>query len=303
MNRLKNFLRSDESHGASLLLTLALSFAALSAHSALQEQVIRLPARVTDMYGKVIERELVVTVFEDSAVKSAEKPIAILLHGRSAEPAQRLGMGRAVMKANAQWLTELGFVVAVPTRIGYGVTGGDDAEDSGSCFAKKYPPGYQAAADQTLVVLQHMQQRSDVDKSRAVVIGQSYGGTTAITLAAMNPPGIKATINFAGGGGGDALTQPQQPCGPYWLEKMFARYGETARIPTLWVYTENDQWMGAKYPVQWHQAFMNAGGNGKFVQFGPDGKDGHYMFSQAPDKWRPLVKSFLMEHGLLDEEK
>ena len=84
---------------------------------------------------------------------------------------------------------------------------------------------------------------------------------------------------------------------------MFARYGETARIPTLWVYTENDQWMGAKYPVQWHQAFVNAGGNGKFVQFGPDGKDGHYLFSQAPDKWRPLVKSFLMEHGLLAEEK
>lgn len=115
----------------------------------------------------------------------------------------------------------------------------------------------------------------------------------------MNPEGVKATINFAGGGGGNPVTQPGQPCAPYRLEQMFGNYGKTARIPTLWIYTENDLWMGAKYPPQWHQAFVNAGGVGEFVQFEPNGKDGHGLFTQAPEVWRPKVQGFLRQQGLL----
>ncbi len=251
------------------------------------------------MYGKAIDQEFVVTVFEDDAFAKGPKPIAIVMHGRAADAVKRATMGRATYKTNAHWLAEQGFVVAVPTRIGYGVSGSEDAEDSGSCSGKNYHPAYQAAADQTLVVLRHMQQRPDVDKLRTVVIGQSFGGATAMTLASMNPEGIKAAINFAGGGGGNPVTQPGQPCAAHRLEQMFGNYGKTARIPTLWIYTENDQWMGAKYPAQWHQAFVNAGGVGEFVQFGPNGKDGHGLFTQAPEVWRPKVQAFLKQQGLL----
>lgn len=284
---------------ASLVLFAILSLALPAAQATIQETVIRLPARVSDAYGKVIEQEFVVTVFEDDAPAPAPRPIALLLHGRAADPAKRAKMGRATYRANARWLVHQGFVVAVPTRIGYGETGGEDVEDTGSCGNKIYPPGYQAAADQGLVVLRYMQQRPGTDPDRAVVIGQSYGGATAITLASLNPPGLKAAINFAGGGGGNPETHPREPCAPIRLEQMFARYGKSARVPTLWIYTENDQWMGAKYPTQWHQAFVAAGGTGAFVQFGPNGKDGHGLFTQAPEVWRPQVTSFLREHGLM----
>jgi dienelactone hydrolase len=269
------------------------------AQAALQEEVIRLRAQVTNMYGKEVEQEFVVTVFSDDATRDLRKPIAIVLHGRAADADKRAAMGRVTYKVNAQWLVEQGFLVAVPTRIGYGVSGGEDVEDSGSCGRKYYPPAYQAAADQTLVVLKHLQQREDIDKDRAVVIGQSFGGATAITLAAMNPVGLKAVINFAGGGGGNPATRAGDPCAPSSLEQMFAKYGQTARVPSLWIYTENDQWMGAKYPAQWHRAFANAGGVGEFVQFGPNGKDGHGLFTQAPDVWRTRVRSFFEQHGLL----
>ncbi len=288
---------------ASLLLMAASLALCASAHAAIQETVVRLPARVSDTYGKVIEQEFVLTVFEDDAPTPAPRPIAIVLHGRAADADKRAALGRATYRANARWLVRQGFVVAVPTRIGYGETGGEDVEDTGSCNNKIYPPGYQAAAEQAIVTLRHMQQRPGADPNRAVVIGQSYGGATAITLASLNPPGLKAAINFAGGGGGNPETHPTQPCAPQRLEQMFARYGKTAKVPTLWIYTENDQWMGPKYPAQWHQAFVAAGGTGEFVQFGPNGKDGHGLFTQAPDVWHARVTSFLKQQGLLPSEE
>lgn len=282
-----------------LLLCLWICCVSSIAAAALKEEVIHLRAQVSNSYGLVVEREFVVTVWTDDSARHSSKPIAILLHGRAADPLKRAGLGRAAFKVNSQWLAAQGFVVAVPTRIGYGVSGGEDVEDSGNCNQKNYLPGYQAAADQTLVVLKHLQLRADVDKDRAIVIGQSYGGATAITLAAMNPPGLKAVINFAGGGGGNSVTRPGDPCDAHLLEQMFAKYGETARIPSLWIYTENDQWMGAEYPVRWHRAFIKAGGIGEFVQFGPNGKDGHGLFTQDPDLWRPRVRSFMEEQGML----
>lgn len=282
-----------------LVLATACWLPSSNALAEVQESTVRLRAQVSNMYGKTIEQEFDVALFENDAPVKGLKPLAIVMHGRAAMPNKRAAMDISVNKANARWLARLGFVVALPVRIGYGPTGGEDAEDSGNCNQKNYPPGYKAAADQTLVVMQYMQQQPGADKDRVVAIGQSYGGTTAITLASMNPDGLKASINFAGGGGGNADTQPEQPCAPHRLERMFASYGSTARIPTLWIYTENDRWMGSKYPTQWHQAFVKAGGQGEFVQFGPNGKDGHGLFTQAPAIWRPKVREFLTQHGLL----
>ena len=113
-------------------------------------------------------------------------------------------------------------------------------------------------------------------------------------------PGVVATINFAGGGGGNPATQPQEPCAPNRLKRMFADYGRSARIPTLWVYTENDQWFGPKYPREWFDAFKAGGGVGEFVLFPPNGKDGHYLFTQDPEVWRPKAMAFLRANGYLD---
>jgi dienelactone hydrolase len=97
-----------------------------------------------------------------------------------------------------------GFAVWVPTRLGYGESGTEpDPEYSGTCSGKKYIPAYEVAASSTLDVIAYAKQQSYVDPARIVVLGQSYGGTTAITLAAKNPSGLIATINFAGGGGGN----------------------------------------------------------------------------------------------------
>jgi dienelactone hydrolase len=268
-------------------------------HAKLVQEIIKIPMTVSNAYGKEETRDVVVTVFVDNATP-APHPIMVIGHGRAAEAEKRIAMGRWTQITNATWFSKMGFLVAVPTRIGYGVTGGEDLEDSGTCARKNYPPGYAAAAVQTLKVLDVMRQRSDTAKDRAIVVGQSFGGATAITVAAQNPAGVQATINFAGGGGGNPETMPQNPCGQPALKQMFADYGKTARMPTLWVYTENDMFFGPKLPREWFDAYKANGGHGEFALFPPQGSNGHGFFSMAPDVWHSRVLEFLRANGYPD---
>jgi len=271
-------------------------FWASSSHARLIEEVIKVPVKVANNYGKEVAQDIVVTVFYDDTAPKPY-PLLVLGHGRDAEPAGRAAMGRAKYSANSRWLTRLGFMVAVPTRIGYGESGGEDVEDTGECNRKNYPPGYAAAAEQTLKVLDTLRQRHDTAKDRAIIMGQSFGGTTAITVAAQNPAGIQATINFAGGGGGNPKTKPQDPCAAPLLKSMFSDYGKTARIPTLWNYTENDMFFGPKLPKEWFDAFKAAGGVGEYKLYPAHGDDGHSLFTRAPEVWQPRVLEFLRANG------
>lgn len=260
------------------------------------EEEFELPVQVQDAYGKTVAQPIRVTVFRDDEARGP-RPLAVINHGRAPEAVKRAEMGRSRYPAASRWFVRQGFVVALPTRIGYGVSGGEDIEDTGSCANKRYPPGYAAAAAQTEALLQHMSQRPEVLPDRSLVVGQSYGGATSIAVAAANPPGVVATINFAGGGGGNPKTQPGRPCAPQALERMFADYGRTAKLPTLWIYTENDQFFGPTYPKEWFAAFRAAGGQGEFVQFPPAGEDGHSLFTAFPATWQPTVADFLRRQG------
>lgn len=260
------------------------------------EEQFELPVEVVDAYGKKIAQAIQVTLVRDDAA-AAPQPLLILNHGRAPEAPKRAELSLVPYLRNARWFVQRGFVVALPVRVGYGASGGEDVEDSGPCNDKRYPPGYAAAAQQTLQLERALQQREFVAKGRSVVIGQSYGGTTAVAVAAMNPPGVVAAINFAGGGGGNPKTQPERPCAPNRLEAMFGKYGATAKVPMLWVYTENDQYFGPTYPKEWFEAFRKAGGDGEFVQFPPHGSDGHPLFTSFPQVWRPVVVEFLRKQG------
>jgi len=275
--------------------TLALACGA-GAQARLVEEQLDLPVQVHDAYGKTVAQTIRVTVFVDDATP-APHPVIVVNHGRAPEAADRVALGRARYTEVSRWLARQGFVVAVPTRIGYGVSGGEDVEDSGGCTRKNYPPGYLAAAHQTEAVLAAMAARTDTLKDRSVVLGQSYGGATSVAVASLNPPGVVAAINFAGGGGGNPKTQPQAPCAPQAIERMYAEFGRTAKMPMLWVYTENDQYFGPSYPKAWVKAFQDSGGMAEFVQFEPHGDDGHSLFTRFPAVWQPTVAAFLRKQG------
>jgi len=277
-------------------LTLLLAALPLAAQAKLVEQQFDLPVRVTNAWGKVVEQPIRVTLFLDDATP-APRPMLLLNHGRAVDADARAAMGRARFTEASRWLAQRGFLVAVPTRVGYGVSGGEDVEDSGACGNRRYPAVFRAAADQSLQLLDELRKHDDVLKDRTVVMGQSFGGATAVALAALNPPGVVAAINFAGGGGGDPKGHPEQPCSPAALVKLFAGYGQTARVPMLWAYTENDRYFGPTLPREWFDAFRKAGGQAEFRQFPPHGDDGHQLFAKFPQVWQPVVADFLRRQG------
>lgn len=274
------------------LATAVLLTVAGSARAALVEDQMDIPARVTTAWGKTVDHAVHVTVFFDDSTP-APRPILLLNHGRATDVEGRASMGRARYPAASRWFAERGFLVVVPTRIGYGVTGGEDVEDSGDCTHRNYPPAYRAAADESLQVLATVQRRADARPDRTVVVGQSFGGATSVALAALAPAGVVAAINFAGGGGGDPKLRPEQPCNQPQLKRLFAGYGETARVPMLWVYAENDRFFGRTLPREWFQAFRAAGGQAELQQLPPQGEDGHQLFAKFPQVWQPVVADFL----------
>jgi dienelactone hydrolase len=167
--------------------------------SELTERVLKVPVKLEDMYRKVIEREITVTVFQQAG--GAPYPLMVLSHGRAPDSAGRQNLGRARYSEASTHFASLGYSVWVPTRIGYGVSGTDlDPENSGACGSMVYPPAYAAAAEQVLQVIAYAKQLPEIDGTRIVSVGQSFGGATSIALAARNPAGLVAAVNFAGGG-------------------------------------------------------------------------------------------------------
>jgi dienelactone hydrolase len=277
-----------------LALLFALLAAAQPGAARMVEEVTDLTATAANARGRSVTHPIKVTIFHDDAVPRA--PFLVLNHGRPARAEDFVKMGRQRFSDNSKYFVARGFVVLVPTRIGYGITGGEDVEDSGGCQGKNYPPVYEAAAQQTLQVLVHAGTLPYVDAARGIVLGQSFGGATAIAVAAKNVAGVVAAVNFAGGGGNPA-TRPADPCRPDQLRKLFAGYGATARMPTLWLYSENDKYFGKDYPREWFEAFVAAGGKGEFVQLPPHGEDGHASFSRNSAAWRPAFEDFLRRNG------
>ena len=270
---------------------LGLWLAALPAEAEINEEVVDLPVTVTNRAGAKISQPIKLTIFRDDA--RAKAPFLVLNHGRSGNAYVRAAMGRARYSDNARYLVSLGYAVFVPTRIGYGVTYGPNIEDTGPCQRKVYPTGYEAAAQLTLQVIDYAKTRSYVEPARGIVMGQSYGGATALAIAAKRVPGVLAAINFAGGGGGDPEKSPEKPCRPDLLAELFATYGATARIPTLWLYSTNDRYWGPELPKAWLKAFTDQGGKAEFVELPAHGDDGHSSFTRNPDAWKPAVEGFL----------
>jgi len=273
----------------------------VAACAGLREELIDLPVTASSIYGRSYSGTIKVVVWRDDARERS--PFMLLNHGRPSSPADMAKMGTVKYSDNSRYFVGLGFAVFVPTRMGYGVSGGEDLEYSGGCSDKRYVPAYEAAAQQSLQLIEYARSRPYVDAARGLVVGQSYGGMTSAALAAKNPAGVVAAVNFAGGGGGDPKGRPGNPCRADLLEALYAQYGTTARIPTLWLYSENDRYWGKDRPRTWFAAFTAKGAPAEFVQLPalpPElGDDGHATFTRHPSAWRPPFEAFLRQQGFL----
>jgi dienelactone hydrolase len=265
------------------------------ATAAVVEDVIDVPVTVRSIYGKEFRQAIKVTVFRDD--QRQKSPYLVLNHGRPPKDADIVQMKRQRFPNVSQYFVSLGFVVLVPTRVGYGEAGGPDVEYTGKCDNKTYAPALAAAADQTQALLKFAETLPYVDITRGIVVGQSFGGMTSIALSARSLPGLAAAVNFAGGAGGSPTERPANPCDLRQLDRLFAEYGAGAKVPTLWFYSQNDRFWGPKLPRKWFDIFVGAGGRGKFISLPAFKDDGHVIFSGNPEAWKPAFESFLHDIG------
>ena len=259
-----------------------------------REAIERVEVAVKDVFGKESKGALLVTTFRPQG--TGPFPLVIINHGRSTET--RATYGRQRFEGAARYFVRKGFAVAVPLRFGYGeLAASGDPEDSMSCSNPHYQPAGEAAAQQVVAVARHMQLQSDIDPKRLVVIGQSLGGFTSVAATTLQPAGLVAAINFAGGHGGNPRERPGEPCQAFALERLFGQWGAKSKTPMLWVYTENDKYFSAQNTRRWHESFVKSGGQAELVMMPAFGDDGHSLFVRGLDLWQPVVDEFLNKHG------
>ena len=220
-------------------------------------------------------------------------PLAIVSHGSPASASQRPDMEIPTFATASSWLLQRGYMVALPLRRGYGETGGPWLEQYGACNNPDYYRAGLTTAEDIDATIGFFRARSETARDRIILIGWSAGGWGSIAAASRNPPGVFAVVNFAGGRGGG---QPKVGnCTPARLIEAAARYGATARIPSLWLYAENDSFFGPDLSRKMFDAYVGAGAKAEYVALPAFGSDGHRVFgaSNARSLWQPPVGKFL----------
>ena len=281
-----------------LKLILILLLFCNSSFARIIEEIIEVPVSVSNSNftnNPKFEQKITVTIWRDDAIKKA--PYLLFSHGRAGTDQERGKFGRSSEKRNSEYFVSKGFTVILPTRIGYGVSGGPDADYSGACGNKNYHEARKVAIDQSKQVLNHVFDFSYIDRTKGIVVGQSVGGFTTIGLSAENISGLKGAINFAGGDGGDPIKSAEKPCGDYLIKDTFAKYGASNKVPTLWLYSVNDKFRGEQLPKDWFAAFQKAGGKGQFISLPAYKEDGHSIFRGDLNAWKNDFEKFIKEIG------
>ena len=216
-------------------------------------------------------------------------PLAVVSHGNPRDDAARKTMQPAY-DALRSWFVDHGYAVIVPMRRGFGTSDGDYAEGYGSCDDPHYATAARTTSKDIEAAMHYMSGQPYVDSSRIVLVGHSGGGIGSLAEAAKHPKGVVAVINFAGGRGSQ---KPDVVCSPDKLVATMATFGKDVRIPTLWVYSQNDHYFGPALAKAMFAAFVAGSPQAEFFAAPPYDGDGHYLADHAGTGWEAPVDAFL----------
>ncbi|POZ61307.1 alpha/beta hydrolase family protein [Chromobacterium alticapitis] len=258
----------------------------------LGEKVIQLPVTLPD--GS--RQAMTLTLYRPN--QPGPHPLALISHGRAPSQEERAKTPRQRAETAARYFVRKGFVVLVPTRIGYGDSAARlDPENIGSCQRPSYRAALAPQINEIQSALDYGRKLPDVDPRRIVLMGVSVGGMGVVAAAAHNPPGVVTAINFSGGHGGNPQSRGGAPCDPEQLRRAYAEFGQHARMPMLWLYARNDNFFGPAYSQAWAKAYRDAGGKLDFRLLPPFGDDGHKLYGEGTDIWMPQVDAYLAKLG------
>jgi len=227
-------------------------------------------------------------------------PAIVLSHGSPVNPGARVGYTATYAVASAV-LVKWGFVVLNPVRRGYGATGGAFEEDFGRCDSPFFVEAGLETAKDIGAAVAYLRRQPFVDGNRIVLVGQSAGGWGSLAAASRGDLSIRGVVNFAGGRGGKHNNLPNNNCAPGRLVAAAGTYGKTASVPSLWLYTSNDQFFAPELSRRMAEAYAASGGRVTYQLLPPIGNDGHQLITMKGGValWQDTVEAFLREIGVL----
>jgi hypothetical protein len=75
-------------------------------------------------------------------------------------------------------------------------------------------------------------------------------------------------------------------------------YGAHSRVPNLWIYADNDPVIRSALSNRMHAAYLDGGGDVKFVLFNRFGDVGNRVLGSARGEWMLQMDAFLRAHQL-----
>jgi dienelactone hydrolase len=158
----------------------------------------------------------------------------VLNHGVSASARERARESSDLLINAAAVFARRGYVVVMPLRRGFGATGGEMAEDPGSCANPDYFTAEGKAAEDVMAAYDYARTLPYVDGNRMILAGQSAGGMVSLfTAGTRNPQGLIAVLSFAAGRGGDPDATPGVPCAVEPVARVLDNLGRNIRVPVL----------------------------------------------------------------------
>lgn len=186
-----------------------------------------------------------------------------------------------------------GYIVANPARQGRG--GSDGARDKDVCDLAAHA---QREAGDIAAIVRGAVKDPAIDKNNIIIAGQSHGAVLMLAMLTHYPEEakhIKGAISFSGG-----VYFSSNEC-PWRRTKIIAayqQYGKTIKIPTLWLYTNEDTLFKPDFYTDLHHAYTAAGGKAELVEVFKSGDHslGGHSFSNwytSVPAWSPHVIKYL----------
>ncbi|WP_229507695.1 dienelactone hydrolase family protein [Massilia sp. Dwa41.01b] len=250
----------------------------------MNEHIVQVPA------GDDGRAMLETTVFQPNG--PGPFPLLIINHGK--DPGRPNAQPRDRFYYMAAAFVKRGYAVMVPMRQGFANSTGYYRDRGCDMTAN----GYLQAEDIRSTVDYARGQRW-IDAGHIVVAGQSYGGLATMALGTEELPGVRGLINFAGG-----LRDDSDRCA--WrsaLVAAFGEYGAKSKVPSLWMYGENDSLFGPDLANRLHAAYEGAGGRARLVEFPSFKRDAHGMLASRDGEkiWLNDTMRFLKGVGMPTE--
>jgi dienelactone hydrolase len=216
-------------------------------------------------------------------------PLAVMNHGSSKDqrPADQ---PRSRLSYATYYFLSRGYAVVLPMMRGYAGSGGrlvDHACDPAAV-------GLEAAQD-IRAVIGAMAERRDIDGTRVVVAGQSFGGWNTLALGTLGVPGVKGLVSFSGGVIETNCKTPEAN-----LVAAATQLGTHAADPSIWFWGDNDKIFSIPTWRGMYDRYRAAGGQAELVAYGSFMSNSHNLigYPEGLQIFGPRLDAFLARVGL-----